>query len=201
MGSDNLRRTNLEQSEATTRRMLDIAQTLFTSKGYADTSVEEIVSLTGVTRGALYHHFKNKDALFEAVFLDLQRQVGERIAQAGSQSLDLWESLFLGCREFLAASAEPAIRRIVILDSPSVLGIDAWRSADEQSSTYQLRAGLRELSAAGEIGQLDPDMVTAMLNGALNDAALQIGASSEPEVAFRAACDTLRALLAGIRVS
>lgn len=193
------RRTNAEHTAETIASLLAVSRDLFTSKGFAATSIEDIVHAAGLTRGALYHHFKGKEALFEALFFQLQREIGERIKQSDKTGLNPWQSLFVGCRAFLSACLEPDVQRIVILDAPGVLGMDVWRAADESNSTYLLRRRLKEMTSQGELVGLNPDVVTSLLNGALNDAALFIAHSPKPKVAFRQVCTAFEQLLNGLR--
>ena len=184
---------------ATTRRLLDVAREAFTQKGYAAASIEQIVTEAGVTRGALYHHYKDKRALFEAVFIELQKEIGQRIEKAGRKQPDLWKELLLGCREFLLACTEPAIRQIVILDGPAVLGPEPWREADETHSTHLLRAHMRNLIKQEVLVRVDPDILTALLNGALNEAALLIAVSENPNKVYAAACITFERMIGGLK--
>lgn len=192
-------RSNAELTAATTRRLLNVAREAFTQKGYAAASIEQIVTEAGVTRGALYHHYKDKKALFEAVFIELQKEIGQRIAKSGRKQPDLWKGLLLGCREFLQACTEPAIRQIVILDGPAVLGPEPWREADETHSTHLLRAHLRILIQHEVLVRVDPDILTTLLNGALNEAALLIAASENPGKAFAAAWTTFEQMIGGLK--
>ena len=190
-----------EQTEITTRRLLDVGRELFALQGYADTKIEEIVLAVGLTRGALYHHYKNKEALFRAVFLELESEIGARVAQASSKESDDWGRFIAGCREFLRACLDPAIRQIVMLDAPAVLGMDSWRSADEEHSTYLLRESLAHLQTVGKIAEVDVDGLTALLNGALNDAALWIASSANSEAAFEQAARGFELLAKGLRTA
>ena len=191
--------SNAQLTAATTRRLLDVARRAFTKKGYAAASVEEIVLKAGVTRGALYHHFKDKKALFEAVFLELQREIGEQIQRVDRGEQDLWTGLLCGCREFLLACTQPDIRQIVILDGPAVLSPNTWRKADEAHSTYLLRARLRTLIERKMMVDISLDMLTALLNGALNDVALLVAASMTPEATFQEAYVAFETLVSGLK--
>jgi len=181
------RRTKAEQSEATTERLIAVARRLFSERGYAHTATEDIVAAAGVTRGALYHHFPGKDALFGAVFLRLHEEIGERIEAASAPFDDIWSQIIAGCHAFLAAACEADVRQIVLRDGPAVVGANAWRHADERHATFRLRHSLTELNAKLGVDSIDVAPMTALLNGALNEAALWIAEADEPEDAFRRA--------------
>lgn len=192
-------RHNVDMTASTTRRLIDVARDLFTRKGYVEASIDEIVNGAGLTRGALYHHFEDKKALFRAVFLELQGQIGKRIEIIDREEPDPWKGLLLGCREFLAACTEPAFQRVVMLDGPSVLGPESWRHADEVHSTHLLRARLRLLVEQNVLVSVDPDILTALLNGALNDAALMIAISERPDKLFDEASVIFEKLVSGLK--
>src|ERR671922_1674567 len=73
-----------EQAEATRAKLVGVARELFAERGYAGVGTEEIVRRAQVTRGALYHHFRDKKDLFRAVHEELERDlvssIGEEIA-------------------------------------------------------------------------------------------------------------------------
>ena len=192
-------RRNADLTAATTRRLLDVAREAFTRKGYAATNIDEIVTEAGVTRGALYHHFTDKKALFEAVVLEIQSEIGKRIEEIDRGEADLWTGLLLGCREFLLACTQPAVRQIVMLDGPSALGPELWRQADETHSTHLLRARLRLLIEQEVLVHVDPDILTALLNGALNDVALLIANSENPDKVFNEAWAVFETLISGLQ--
>src|SRR3982750_1415055 len=114
----NVKRTKAEQSELTQGALLTAARELFTEKGYAATATEEIVQQAGVTRGALYHHFRDKEELFQAVFEEAERGLVETVRTAAdSAQTDPWQGFLVGCQAFLDACLEPAVQRIVLLDA------------------------------------------------------------------------------------
>jgi AcrR family transcriptional regulator len=181
------RRTKAEQTEATTERLISVARRLFAEQGYARTSTEDIVIAAEVTRGALYHHFPGKEALFGTVFLRLQAEIGERIEAASALHDDRWSQIVAGCRAFLEAACEPDVRQIVLRDGPAVIGAIAWRQADERNATFRLRRALFELNDCAGGDAIDVEATTALLNGALNDAALWIAEASDQSAAFKRA--------------
>ncbi len=193
------RRSKAEQAATTTSRLIATARTLFTRQGFARTATEEIVVMAEVTRGALYHHFTDKRALFEAVFLELQAETGARIAAAAAPHDDTWDRIIAGCRAFLAAACAPDFAQIVLRDGPAVLGAEAWRRADEAHSLFQLRQSLQALNDAGVA--LDVEATLQLLNGALNEAAMWIADASDRDAALARADAAFRRLVDGLRAS
>ncbi len=196
---DGQRRTKAEQRAATTRRLLQVGREVFAEQGYAGASTEEIVRRAGVTRGALYHHFADKQALFAAVLADVQRDVAHRIEEAADQESGRWGQLRAGCRAFLAASLDPHVQRIMLLDAPAVLGWEAWRRLDAEHAMRLLREGLDALVAEGGISPQPVEPLTHLLSGAMNEAALWIARSPRTEQALAEATVALDHLLEGLR--
>src|SRR5213592_2456104 len=106
------------RSEATRRRLVSAARTLFGAHGYTDVGTEEIVRAAGVTRGALYYQFRDKADLFAAVAEEIEAEIAEHIAGAAAGTADPVGALRLGARLFLDACAQPEVERIILLDAP-----------------------------------------------------------------------------------
>tara|TARA_B100001123_G_C15263849_1_gene1007650 strand:- start:942 stop:1547 length:606 start_codon:yes stop_codon:yes gene_type:complete len=189
-----------EQREITTRRLVGIAREAFGERGYASVPTEEIVRLAGVTRGALYHHFRDKRDLFLAVFEDAQREIAERIATEADRASDPWDQLLAGCRAFLEACTDPRLQQIVVIDAPAVLGWDVWRQVDARNGLTQLKLGLSELQDAGVLETHSIDALAHLLSGAMNEAALWVAQSDDQESALEEAMETLATLLQSIRI-
>ena len=124
------RRTQAERTAATRAVLIDAARKLFADKGFADVSTQAIVAAAGVTRGALYHQFDDKAALFAAVYEEVERDLVTDIARQimDDQPTDPLEAMRLGARLFLDHCSAPDIQRIVLIDAPAVLGWDQWRA-------------------------------------------------------------------------
>jgi AcrR family transcriptional regulator len=173
-------RTKAGQREATIRALVAEARSQFASRGYANVSLTEIVEATGVTKGALYHHFANKEDLFRSVLQEVQQAVADRIATAAPES-DLWTQLIAGCEMFLSVSTEPETQQIMLIDAPSVLGWGAWREIDAATSMQQLEHVLLELMEQGVIRRQPVAPLVHLLSGAMNEAALWIAHSDDRE--------------------
>lgn len=123
-----------EYSASTKRALIDVAEELFTERGYAGTSLDEIVAGARVTKGALYHHFSGKQALFEAVFERVEDAATQKIRKAVHDHTDPWEKARSGLRAFLDVVQEKGYRRIVIQEGPAVLGYERFREQEERST-------------------------------------------------------------------
>src|SRR5918999_3263733 len=133
-----------ENSEATRRGLVEAARDLFTERGYADTSTEEIVRRSRVTRGALYHHFNGKQDLFKAVLEEVNARVSDAIAGRALEQGDVWSGVVRGIDAFLDACLDPAYQRIVLLDGPAVLGWEEWRGIGERHGLGIIRAAVSQ---------------------------------------------------------
>ena len=193
--------TKAEQRTVTTTKLVAISRTLFAELGYAQTPTEEIVRRAGVTRGALYHHFENKEGLFHAVVAAVQQDVAQRIMTAADTAADLWDQLFAGCRAFLEVSLDPEVRRILLLDAPAVLGWEKWRALDAQHSMQTLDWILTALVQEGRIHVASIPAAVHLLSGAMNEAALWIAQAEQPEKALDEAMATLAQLLTGLQAN
>ncbi|WP_410877257.1 TetR/AcrR family transcriptional regulator [Nocardia sp. A7] len=188
------------QREQTRSILLHETRALFAAKGYAAVGLSEIVAAAGVTKGALYHHFDSKADLFRAVLSQVQEEVGAQVAAAADTEPDLWTQLTTGCAAFLRACADPHVQRILLIDGPAVLGWHEWRAMDEANSARHLHEALRSLVDAGVLPPQPVAPLTQLLSGAMNEAALWLATTTDPN----ALTDTIAALdrlLAGIRTA
>ncbi len=192
------RRTKAE-SEATAAAILAAARDLYARRGYAAVAVEEVADACGVTRGAVYHHFGSRAGLFAAVHADVTGAVAAEIERATDDVRDPWESLEAGCHAFLRAVVADDARQVVLVDGPAVLGWARWRQDDVRSSGRLLDAVLTELADAGQVRRDDVAATSALLSGAMNEAALWVAAAPDRERALVEAWEALRRLLRGIR--
>jgi len=175
MQRDSETRTNQARTDATRAALLSAARQLFAEKGYAETSTPEIVRAAGVTRGALYHHFEDKAALFRAVVVQEYEAVAEMIdAAAVNDQTSAIEALRKGSQGYLNAMADKGRVRIMLLDGPAVLGQAALNRIDRDTSPDTLRQGLLHAMETGEIRRLPIDALTVQLSALFDRAALAV---------------------------
>jgi len=159
------------------------ARTLFTERGYEGVSAEEIVAAAGVTRGALYHHFGGKRELLDAVYEQLEAESTERVARIvlGSELHSPLAAMRAGIEAFLDECAQPELRQIALHDAPAVLGWDRWREIGEANGLGLIEASLTAAIEAGEVRELPVKPMAHLLLGALDEAAMLISRSEDPE--------------------
>lgn len=167
-----------EKGLATRQKLVAAARALFADEGFAATGTEAILARAGVTRGALYHHFADKQALFAQVCEDLHEEGEQHILQAADAADGAYEGLVAGCLAFLDFMVRPQVRRILILDAPSVLGWAAWNEIDRRHGFGLLIEGVAAAVEAGEL-QGDPEILAVLLNGALNYGVVWAGQSED----------------------
>jgi AcrR family transcriptional regulator len=185
----------------TRRALLDTARRLFTRDGFQTTRTEDIVQQAGLTRGALYHHFRDKEDLFRAVHEEVLGEVAPSLwHRSADRTASAW-SLFRANSEIYldAASTNEAYRQIVLIDGPAVLG---WQHLSEQGDapTQKIADYLRD---AVDEGVLEPQPVEplAHLLSALGvGSAMYVAHADDPVEARREITRCYERLLAGLGV-
>jgi AcrR family transcriptional regulator len=188
-----------EQAEATRAKLVRVSRDLFAKRGYAGVGTEEIVRRAKVTRGALYHHFRDKKDLFRAVHEQFERELVESLGERISGIQDARELLATGVRSFLDPCTDPALAQISLIDAPSVLGWAEWREVDARYGMGLVRLGLEAAMEQGVMERQDPEPLAHLLLAALGEAALLIANSDDPQAARREVEGPLLALLEGLQ--
>ncbi|AEQ50428.1 TetR/AcrR family transcriptional regulator [Pelagibacterium halotolerans] len=172
------RRSNRDRSEATRAALIAAGRVLFVERPYGEIGTPEIVGKAGVTRGALYHHFADKQALFAAVVDAESAAVAVEIEQSSPQGTDPVEALLAGGRAYLDAMAMPGRTRLLLLDAPAVLGHAEAGAIDMRHSARTLHDGLGMAIAAGVMPPLPLGPLTQVISSAFDRAALAIEAGA-----------------------
>ena len=194
------RKAQAARSAATRDALISAARGLFADRGYAEVGTEQIVRAAGVTRGALYHHFPDKLALFAAVFEALETDVAGRIAEAAGQEPDPDPIAIMraGVAAWLDACAEPEVHRIMLTDAPAVLGWERWV---EISNRYNMGLAQALLEAAMEVGRVPRQPVAPLahtLIGAVREAAMYLARAADQRQARAEIGHVMDQLLRGL---
>lgn len=177
-----------EKGISTRERIVVTARRLFTSNGYEHTSTEAVLQESGVSRGALYHHFDDKRALFTAVLEAVEADIASRTSSAAAGLDDPSDALRAAFDAFLGMACEAEVRQIVLIDAHSVVGWHKWREIDERHGFGRLKAGLARIAANGRIPPEMVDTYAHILLASLFELAFLLARSSDP----RGALDTSR---------
>lgn len=188
-----------EQGRATREHIVEVATGLFAASGYEDTSIEDILGAAGVSRGALYHHFAGKEALFGAVMELIEARISAGLREVVAEAPSAVAAVYTAALGWIDLAGNPVISRIVLLDAPAVLGWEHWRREGQQTA----REMRLLLQAVSEEGRLAPGLVNSfahMLVAALDEVALGIAQAEDREAAMaegRAATQELLRRLIG----
>lgn len=197
-GTDIERRARGDQ---TRRDLVDAGRALFVEKGYFDTSIGDLVTRSGVgTRGAFYHHFKDKAELFRAVFEEVERDLTLRSLASPPRGADAWEVLSSGMRGFLESALEPEVQRVMLIDGPVVLGWQTLRAIEEGNSIALINEMVAKAIAEGIIDDHPVGELTHLLVAAVEEAALLVAHADKPTKARERAARVLDRLLLSFAV-
>lgn len=175
------RRTQADRRRVTRDALLAAGRRLFAERGVGAVAAAELVEAAGVTRGALYHHFDDKNDLFRAVFEGIERDLRDEFTARADAAGSAVEGLVTAVGWFLDACERPEVHRICLLDAPAVLGWERWRAIEREHALGALTERIG--AAAAEAGAELPgpvDVVASLLFSAVIEAALAIGHAADP---------------------
>ena len=187
--------SNVPRAESTRQRLIVVARELFASHGYQDTSVQEVLDRSGVSRGALYHHFQSKEALFEAVLEEVERELADAIIQASAEATTSGATLRAGSAAFFESAKDPAIRQIVLVDAPNAVGWSTWRAIDTRYGFGLLKAAFRSEAEEGRLPLDLADAYAHILLAALLELGLHIANATDSTRAQQQAQQAIDTLL------
>ncbi len=190
-------RPRAEMIEITRAKLIASARQAFARLGYARTSMDDLTAEAGLTRGALYHHFGDKQGLLAAVVEQIDSEMDTRLDAVCDQASDPWEGFTRRCRAYLEMAQEPEIQRIVLQDARAVLG---ERLPAQEHCIDSLGRRLQQLAEAGLISPAPSQALARLVNGSLVDTALWIAAAKAPAARLEQALQGLELLLRGLRV-
>ena len=192
------RKARTEMIEETRQKLVAAARLQFGNVGYAETVMDDLTAQAGLTRGALYHHFGDKKGLFLAVVQAIDAEMDAHLAEITASTADDWEAFAARCRGYLIMMTEPQAQRILLRDSPSVLGADYLR-ASKLACISWMTGALEVLMAQRRIAVAEPEALAHLINGGLMDAALWVAHHPEKDVGLEQAMASLNLLLNGLR--
>ncbi|MEI7216606.1 TetR/AcrR family transcriptional regulator [Pectobacterium carotovorum] len=188
-------RADMEETRAT---LLATARKVFSERGYADTSMDDLTAQASLTRGALYHHFGDKKGLLAAVVEQIDAEMDERLQAISDTAEDAWEGFRRRCCAYLEMAREPEIQRIVLRDARAVLG---GASPDSQRHCVEsMQRLIDNLIRQGVVADADPQALASLIYGSLAEAAFWIAEGEEGNARLAQGVAALELLLRGLLV-
>ncbi|MEU1985404.1 TetR/AcrR family transcriptional regulator [Nocardia sp. NPDC019395] len=194
-------RRSQEDRSRTTRTALEQAgRSLFTERGFAGTSAEQLVTEAGVTRGALHHHYGDKRGLFLAVLEQLETEITTEIENALriTDPDDILTAMAAGLNTFLEICERPEMIRIALFDAPAVLGWQAWRELEARHGLGLITAELERARDAGLITATAVPTLAQLILSAVSEAGLIVAHADDKDAARIEAQESLLLLVGGL---
>jgi AcrR family transcriptional regulator len=192
------RRSQVERTRTTQDALIRTARRLFAERGYAHVPADEIAAEAGLTRGALYHHYADKQALFRVVFEALEGEITDEIRAAADEHSVGWVSVTAALTTFLDVCQRPEVVQIALTDAPAVLGWQAWREIEARHGLGLITEHLQALSGAGLLVRAPVPMLAQLTVSAVIEAALLIANADDQDAARAEAGEALLAMFAGL---
>jgi AcrR family transcriptional regulator len=191
--------TQADRRAATQGAILKAARKLFGEHGFQQTTMDDIAAAARVAKGAVYHHFTTKEAVFEAVFDEVSRDLVAEIANVSRAEKDVLVAMAAGTQHYLAACSKGATGQIILRDGPAVLGWERWREIDTQHFGGQIPRALQAAMERGLIGRQPVEPLARLLLGAMTEAAVACAGSADIKKAGAEYSKAFRSLLEAMR--
>lgn len=189
-----------ERREASRTAILEAATGLFGERGFAGTTMDAVAAAAGLAKGAVYHHFPGKEALFEAVFDRVSAALARDCAAAGRGAPDVLAAMVAANRHYFAACSRGPLAQIVLRDAPAVLGWARWREVDERHFAGGFPRALARAMEQGLIARQPVEPLARLLLGAVTEAAMACAAREDLEAAGEIYADALASLVEALRL-
>jgi AcrR family transcriptional regulator len=195
-------RTQPERSAATQLALQTAARRLWGERGYDAVATPEIAEAAGVTRGAMYHQYADKRALFRAVVELVERDVIARLVETVDAAAPPTpaDALFAAADAWLEIADDPEVRQLVLLDAPRVLGWAEFRDISLGSSLGLTEQLMSEVIAAGQLKPQPTRPLATIILGALDEAALSVANADDPDAERAALRTVIHDVIAGLLV-
>lgn len=178
-------------------KLIKAAREAFATKGYADSSMDDLTAQAGLTRGALYHHFGDKKGLLQAVITQIDEEMMARLSVIIDEAATIWDGFIDESIAYIKMSLEPEIQRIVFLDGPSVLG-DPSQWPSQNACIRSTQRSIQRLIDEGTIRKVNTEATARLIMGALLGASLWIANADDPHSASEQVVESFIALASGL---
>lgn len=192
--------TQADRRASTQAAILKAARNLFGEAGFQQTTMDDIASAARVAKGAVYHHFRTKEAVFEAVFDEVSRDLVADIAKVSRAETDVLAAMAAGTQHYLAACSKGATGQIILRDGPAVLGWERWREIDAQHFGGKIPRALEVAMERGLLARQPVEPLARLLLGAMTEAAVACAGAADIRKAGADYSRAFKSLLEAMRV-
>jgi AcrR family transcriptional regulator len=188
-----------EYAEVTRAAIIEAAIARFVADGYARTTVDAIAEAARVTKGGVYHHFKDKSDLFEAAFVAMEERLLAAVGAGVAGIEDPWDLVSVGMDIYLTECCKDDFRRIALEEAPAALGWGRWKEIEERYFLGTVRSVIDQLSQSGEVAVEGGDVAARMVLAAMGEAGIAVGSAKNPKAERRRTHTLLMQMLEGFR--
>jgi AcrR family transcriptional regulator len=192
--------TQSDRRTATRSAILQAARRHFGEYGFGATTIDQIATGANVAKGAVYHHFPTKEAIFEAIFEDVSGELAKQVAAVAATNDDVLAALITGTKAYFSACSEGVTAQIILKDGPAVLGWERWRQIDARHFAGMIPQALGKAMQNGLIAHQPIEPLARLLLGAITEAAAACAARSDVLVAGNEYGEALGMLLEALRL-
>ncbi len=185
--------------KATRAAILKAARTRFGRRGYENSTVDDIALGAGVAKGAVYHHFPTKKALFEAVLETVSEELAAHVLETASKETDVLDAMAKAIRVYFERCADSVNAKIILEDGPAVLGWERWREIDVRHFGGGVPIALQAAIDAGTIRKQPVEPLARLFLGAMTEAAVACASRSDFSIAANEYATAFEALLEALR--
>ena len=171
--------TQADRRAATRAAILKAARKLFGDDGFQATTMDDIATAARIAKGAVYHHFKTKEAVFEAVFEAVSADLVVEIAKVSRAEKDVLLAMAAGTQHYLAACSKGPTSQIILRDGPAVLGWERWREIDAKHFGGGIPRALEAAMERGLLARQPVEPLARLLLGAMTEAAVACAGSAD----------------------
>jgi AcrR family transcriptional regulator len=168
-----------QYSDATRAALLEAATRRFAEHGFAGTALDDVAADVQATRGAVYHHFASKIALFQAVYEDLETGMIRQVTETATGAAEPWDAARTALGSFLDHACDPVYGRIVWQEAPLALGWQRWRECEERYAYGLIEALMRKLMASGDFPELPVEALARVVFHLFGAAGMALAEASE----------------------
>jgi len=191
--------TQTERREATRAAIVDKARKCFGDLGYATATIDLIADQAGVAKGAVYHHFSTKKALFETVLEEVSEEISCNVQKVVFKESDILKGMSKGIAKFFELCAPVDVATILLKDGPAILGWERWREIDGRHFGGGVLMALTAAMDVGAIRKQPVEPLTQLMLGAISEAAMDCASRKNFKKAAKDYIAGLEAILDGLK--